>query len=86
MRPEIGVSPHKTCINSHLVNPCIRHLGCVVRVSKRPDNSRPSDGIDESSYKELSPGAREVFKEVIARFDFISPTQLASAWTGQHQY
>lgn len=75
MRPEVGVSPYSTFLYSscHLVKPCIRHLGCVVRLSKRPDNSRPSDGIDEAAYKELSPAAREVFKEVITQFDFISP-------------
>ncbi|KAG7673055.1 hypothetical protein KSW81_000283 [Nannochloris sp. 'desiccata'] len=68
MRPEVGVSPYSTFLYSscHLVKPCIRHLGCVVRLSKRPDNSRPSDGIDEAAYKELSPAAREAQENILA--------------------
>lgn len=84
MRPEVGFSPCTSFLNSNrdLAKPCNRHLSCVVHVSKRPDNSHPSDGIDEAAYKELSPGAREVFKEVITCFDSIS--SYCRRPTGQH--
>ncbi len=65
MRPEVGVAPHFTRFQPkcHLLKLGFRQLDCVARVS-RDSNSRPSDGIDEAAYRELSPEAREVFKEV----------------------
>lgn len=47
-----------------LSHPKPHTLGCVFRASKRHEHARSHDGLDGLAHKEISPAAREIFKEV----------------------